>query len=301
MPVNTNLPYALVKQNRHKKRRGVKNYNKSTPEQKNVTEDKSKQNIIAETSKSLRPDRFVSDYECDYEIFAYCSENYKDAYDFVINSWLKPNITKITIYTDFKLKPHDKRIEIIPMFENQKSEDWIVGTGRRLDIINHFSEMNYDSGKRILFLDIDCYIVKDVSHIFSKQFDIGITRLYNNESHTNNTATAGLWWARMNPQYQKFIDDWTRLARIYKNSKRGVRKHFISYVQYSFTDVARKNLNGKKYKILPIDENFYNSEHSNNTKWLAKVRKCKPYILHFKGRKFRDANLSRRILKAAGV
>jgi len=246
-------------------------------------------------------EKFDINYKTNFEIFAYCSASYLDAYNFVINSWLLPNVTKITIYTDFDLNPHDKRIEIIPCFKNQTTDNWLIGTGRRLDAIKDYTEKRKNSGQNILFLDIDCYITKDVSHVFSKDFDISITRLFCTSSYADSTATAGLWFAKITPNFHMFINDWLYSAAQYKNQGRGVRQHHISYVQYSFTDIARAGLSNNKYKIMPLNERFYNSEHSDDNKWLLCVQKYKPHILHFKGRRFRKKELVSKVLQLSGV
>ena len=234
----------------------------------------------------------------NFEIFAYCSKNYKDAFDFVIPSWTKwDTVSKVTIYTDWPCPCNDPKVEIVEMFE--PDENWVIGTGRRLDVIQRYSKERGICGANILFLDIDCLITGDVSHVFREKFDIAITRLNNFESHTNQTATAGLWFARLNKGYFNFIGEWFKTAKEFKTKRIGIKKHLISYVQYSFTKVARTA--NKKYHVLPIDENVYNSEHTVSSKWIAKIRKANPCILHYKGRRFRDKKLVNQTLKAAGV
>jgi len=233
-----------------------------------------------------------------FEIFAYCSKNYKDAFNFVVPSWTKwDSVKKVTIYTDWPCKCKDPKVDIINMFE--PDSDWIIGTGRRLDVIKKFSDDHGLSNQNVLFLDIDCLITKDVSHVFNKDFDIAITRLYSKESHTNKTATAGLWFARLNKGYFNFINEWFDIADEFKSLGIGIKKYHISYVQYSFTKVAKQLTN--KYSVLPIDENVYNSEHTLADKWLEKIHKFQPYILHYKGRRFRDLDLVDKTLKAAGI
>ncbi len=232
----------------------------------------------------------------NFEIFAYCSKNYEDAFNFVIDSWIAlSSVTKITIYTDWDLKYDNDKVEIIHKFE--PSTDWIIGTSRRLEVIKDFSDKNKGAIKNILFLDIDCYIVKDVSEVFDWKFDIAISRLNSKELHANQTATAGLWFARLTPGYYNFINTWFAEARKLKQHKIGLIAHKISYVQYSFTNVARRsNVN---YNVLPIDENIYNSEHTVSKKWLENIIKYKPKILHYKGRRFRDKQLVHKTLKRA--
>ena len=232
----------------------------------------------------------------EIEIFAYCSKNYKDAFDFVVPSWIAiPSVKKITVYTDWDYDYKHEKVEIIHMFE--PDTDWIVGTGRRLDVIKHYSDANKGSKKYVLFLDIDCYIVRDVKEVFQYSFDIAITRLKSDESHANKTATAGLWFARLSTGYYNFIEEWFKIAKELKRKKIGLRKHYISYVQYSFTKAARKITDD--YNVLAIDENIYNSEHSTLSKWYDKIKKFKPSILHFKGRRFRDIKLVNHTLSLA--
>lgn len=235
----------------------------------------------------------------NFEIFAYCSKNYEDAYKFVINSYTKPeNVTKVTIYTDWDLKSDNPKVEIKHMFE--PSDNWIVGTGRRLDVIKDYSNLNRGQVKNVLFLDIDCYLVKDVSEIFSRpDYDIAITRLFSGNRYANKTATAGLWFAKLTPGYYNFIEDWFNRAADLKAKGHGVVDHHISYVQYSFTDVARAATN--RYSVLPIDEKVYNSEHSNERDWYNLIRQYKPKILHFKGRRFRDQKIVSMSLSLAGA
>ena len=239
-----------------------------------------------------------SSQKCNFEIFAYCSKNYEDAYKFVIDSWSRPeNVTKVTIYTDWDLKSNNPKVEIKNMFP--ESNSWIVGTGRRLDVIKDYSDRNKGQNKNVLFLDIDCFLVKDVSEIFSRPFDIAITRLFTGEGYANRTATAGLWFAKLSPGYYNFIEDWFKRAEQLKTAGYGVEDHRISYVQYSFTDIARTKT--PRYSVLPIDEKVYNSEHSDEREWYKLIRQYKPKILHYKGRRFRDQKIVSLSLSLAGA
>lgn len=251
--------------------------------------------VIAESKYERVPETTKKE---NFEIFAYCSKNYEDAYKFVINSYTKPeNVTKVTIYTDWDLKSDNPKVEIKHMFE--PSSSWIVGTGRRLDVIKDYSELNRGQAKNVLFLDIDCYLVKDVSEIFRRpDYDIAITRLFSGQRYANKTATAGLWFAKLTPGYYNFIEDWFQRAAILKSNGYGVTDHRISYVQYSFTDVARTATN--RYSVLPIDEKVYNSEHSDEREWYKMIREHKPKILHYKGRRFRNKNIVDLSLSLAG-
>ena len=233
-------------------------------------------------------EKIESNQKHKFEIFAYCSKNYEDAYNFVIDSWVKlDTVSKVTIYTDWDLQTNLNKVQVINMFD--PSNDWLTGTGRRLDVIKHFSKTNRGQEKNILFLDIDCFMVQDVSEIFSKDFDIAITRLHSREHYSDNTATAGLWFARLTPGYYNFINDWFIRAQQLKTVGKGIRQHHISYVQYSFTDIAKKQ--NANYNVLPIDEKIYNSEHTELTRWYQLITQHHPKILHYKGRRFRNQKI----------
>lgn len=274
--VNTNQPYIISRANQKIRKQIIRKKDLRKPEQKYLT--------------------FNNDFKTDFEIFAYCSKNYYDAYCFVIQSWLLPNVSKVTIYTDFNVKSKYDKVEIIPMFKDDQTKDWIVGTGRRLDVIKHFIGERGFSNQNVLFLDIDCLITRDISHVFSRDFDIAISRLFSTDRYANSTATAGLWFARLTPGFHRFFNDWYRMAMTYRGKRKGITPHHISYVQYSFTSVARNGLKNRKYKILPIDQRLYNSEHSLNDKWLNLIQRHNPYILHFKGRRWRRKALVRKVM-----
>ena len=107
-----------------------------------------------------------------YMIYSLCSANYRDAFDFVIDSWLASDAGHIRIYTDDP-SWKDDRVELKCMFE--PSTDWLVNAARKsnatLDAVQTISAEN------IVFLDIDCLLTGDIGHVFEKDFDIAVTRL----------------------------------------------------------------------------------------------------------------------------
>ena len=59
----------------------------------------------------------------NYCIYTICTKNFKDAYDFAIDSWLKNTTAdKIYVYSDYYWEPTDNRVEVIPIL---KSGDWL--------------------------------------------------------------------------------------------------------------------------------------------------------------------------------
>ena len=60
-----------------------------------------------------------------YSIISYCSENYADAYQFVIHSWLRNSkASEIIIYTDTdQIKSVDPRVKIVKIPKDKIEAD----------------------------------------------------------------------------------------------------------------------------------------------------------------------------------
>ena len=149
-----------------------------------------------------------------FDIVSYCSENYEDAYNFVINSWVNNSLcNSISIYTDTDIiKSNNPKVKIIKIFD--KSSDWLIGTGRRIDAVKNFS-VNNPKCPMFVFLDIDCYIVKPFTEVFQVMenfFDVAVTRMAGRNEMAHGTANAGVWMLKNNQAGFQFIDDWQKTA-----------------------------------------------------------------------------------------
>lgn len=228
-------------------------------------------------------------------LLSYCSGNYKDSFDFVIRSWVEnTTFDKIIVYTDTsEIKYDDPRVQIIKFFDPNSS--WIVGTGRRLEAIKDYILYKNEKYDYLCFLDIDCYITRDFPEVFDaleNYFDVGLTRLVSGNDHAKGTATAGVFFLRNSLESKKFIIDWISLAEEYKKNDTMLREHKISYVQYSFTQIAFNSFhNLTSYKILNLSEKVYNSERSDLDEWYDDIRRIKPKILHFKGNRYQNKEI----------
>ena len=118
----------------------------------------------------------------DYDIVTYCSESYSKAFRFSIRSWVDNSRAKrFYIYTDSKnIYRKNSRITFTKLFE--KNNNWLENIGRKNQAIEHY--LNNTSQTNFAFIEIDCYILDDLSHIFKKDFDIAVTRLFSKEKHT---------------------------------------------------------------------------------------------------------------------
>jgi len=219
-----------------------------------------------------------------YLIFSICTENYKDALDFTLPSWIKQDaVGKIVIYTDFDYDTiKSNKLEIINTLK--KTDDWLEIVGLKAIQLKEFLE-TYNP-RHFVFLDVDCYILKDVSEVFSQDFDIAATRM-----NKKKPANSGVWFVKNTDKIKRFADDWILKQDEYKKNGWGIKKHRSSYEQNSFSDILHKEHKNKTYfNVLPISEGTYNYEDDNMDRWINNVNKHKPKILHFKGRRWRDKN-----------
>lgn len=232
-----------------------------------------------------------------YQIVAYCSANYADAFDFVIQSWLKTSVDRIVVYTDtVDIKSPDRRVTIVPHFD--PSDDWIVNVERKIltahDFIHSFPNIT-----NFAFMDIDCYIAHDIAPLFEQSFDVAVTRLLEKTAHAANTASAAPWYGKLNQRTFNFVDIWAKRAQQYKAAKKGIRPHKVSFVQYSFTDIVRQaHATGEPFKVLAAKKNVWNCEDQNDENWLRTIRDHKSKVIHFKSRKFRKPELAKRVFDA---
>lgn len=178
-----------------------------------------------------------------------CSKNYKDAYRFVIDTWLKTDVDKIIIYTDDKdWKSDNPRIDIVKIFE--PSTDWLVNTGRKSICTQHVLD-NYDYDK-LIFLDIDCYVIKNISHVFDSDFDVAVVR-WSKKIELSN----GVFFINKNSKTKSFGDDWTKHAKKIKGQRRGITPHAGSYAQLGYDELIKSRAKKGQYNVLKLDFNQY--------------------------------------------
>lgn len=185
-----------------------------------------------------------------YSIFSLCTKGYRDAYDFVINSWLNnTNAEKIYIYTnDNDWRSNNKRVKILTFSNDETNWNKIVAfkTDAYIDIYRR----NITNS---VFLDIDCYVFTDIGHVFEKNFDFAVTRLY----YENIAVNSGVVFTKRTEKLVRFYKEWRNLE--YSLNKRNIPKpRTCSNNQKSFSDLIRKKNKTKQMNILDLDAQIYN-------------------------------------------
>tara|TARA_E500000305_G_scaffold94884_2_gene84031 strand:+ start:1493 stop:2983 length:1491 start_codon:yes stop_codon:yes gene_type:complete len=228
-----------------------------------------------------------------YDILGFCSENYKDCFDFSIKSWLSTNARKIYIYTDgWTDDTQDDRIKFIDITE--KDSNWINNVGKKLDCIIDYWDRE-DSIDNFCFLDVDNYITSDISEIFEINKTIALTRI----DLPHKTVSAGNVFFNKNKISKKFLFDWKKLQDKHKIEKSWDKNHWgVAYDQTSLHELTWADIKGNnEYKITSLDSKIYNCEHNSNHFWVEKIKESKSKILHFKAKKWQDEKLVQEIKK----
>jgi len=225
-----------------------------------------------------------------FSILTICTENYGDAINFSPPSWLRlKSMEKIYIYSDFDLQYPDDRVIILN--EIKKTDDWLEVVGLKPEILNRF--IRTYSVVDFVFIDIDCYITDDISEVFDNDFDIAPTRM----NVKNVSANNGVFFCRNNNHLIQFIQEWMLLQTKYIEKSIGVKQYAPSYSQLSFSEILHRELHNKTYlNVFPLSASVYNNEADLEDDWLKKIKHTKYKILHFKGRRWRNEELVRKIL-----
>ena len=211
-------------------------------------------------------------------IITICTENYRDAIDFVLPSWLR-HADKVVMFTDFKYSDPDSRVHVHNTIK--KTDDWLEIVGLKVVILKEFLRRHDDP--EFVFLDIDCYLAGDISEVFSNDFDVAATRMFDRK-----VANSGVWFCKRGRGLDHFAGQWFTLQKELRRKGIGVIRHVSSYSQRAFSYVLHNDHN---IKVLPLDKNVYNSENDNRKKWVQDVAHYNPKVLHFKDRTWRSKEI----------
>lgn len=212
-------------------------------------------------------------------MYGICTENYKDAYDFSINSWLRQDADKIIIYSDTTWETQNPRIEIKKVFS--KSNQWNRNICLKAEASILALKEGYDN---ICFIDMDCYLRGNLSHVFNKNFDIAVTEL----KRKNNIST-GTFFVKNNTNTKLFFSKWLSIIKSIKNYKS--KNDGIPQDQETFSKVVYgfKDLN-----IIDLPKHKYNRKISNtkrNEKQKKDLKLDDSLVLHFYNKSFKiDSN-----------
>lgn len=237
------------------------------------------------------------------DIITVCTENYFDALDFVLPSWLAcPSVRRIFLYSDAEYSPNPRLIcrKIL-----EKSEDWTKNVGYKpLALLDYLAQNELSDN--FVFFDVDVYAVRDFCTAWDFAFDVGVTRLLDAlvtrpvyAPQYPATVSSGALFFRRSPKSSMFIKAWNELQNAYLGANR-IREGAWCYDQLSIHELCITDIEGaNRFQILDLDAAQYNSEHHDENYWVKSVAIRQPSLLHFKRRRWRDKDLVAKVLNAA--
>ena len=216
----------------------------------------------------------------EYCIYTICTKNFRDCFDFSINSWLNNTIAeKIYIYTDDNTwVSKDSRIEIILLFD--KCEDWLTSVNYKVIASKDVLRKPFE---KFVFMDMDCYLLDDLGHVFNQKFDFAVTRL--NDPHPDVRVSTGVFFFKNTEKTYQFFIWWEELQKNVWGKEKA-----CSQSQNAFSVLIRKYHKTGEYKVLNLDVDVYNRKITS--KWITSIKEDliqdKIKVLHFYNDAFRD-------------
>lgn len=222
----------------------------------------------------------------NYCIYTICTKNFKDAYDFSINSWLNNTTAeKMYVYTDdVDWASNNSRIEIIPLFD--KCEDWLTSVNYKVTASKAVVKKPFD---KFVFVDMDCYLTGDLGHVFEQEFDFAVTRL--NNLLPDVRVSTGMFFFKDTEKIHQFFIWWEELQKNVWGKEKA-----CSQSQNAFSMLIRKLNEDGDYNILDVDVDIYNRKISN--KWLSGLEKDikKVIVLHFYNNSYRNVDCVKKVM-----
>lgn len=224
-----------------------------------------------------------------YSIITLCTKNYRDAYNFVIDSWLRTKAEKIHIYTDdSQWVSGNDRIEIVHYFS--PSTDWLKNVGRKVCVCG---DSLTEEASNIIFIDIDCYITAEIGDIFDRDFDIAATRV--NEPKLD--ASTGFFCFRNNETIRNFFVDWQADQERVKCNRRGVAEWCSAYEQIAFSALLRRLIDVGMLDVLSLNADWYNRKTRTALINHDALKDPRLRVLHFYQASFRDQECIKEVNK----
>lgn len=216
-----------------------------------------------------------------YLIITLCTKNYRKAYDFVIDSWLRTDAERIYVYTDdSEWKSNNDRVEIVHYFI--PSDDWLLNVGKK--VFCCLAAIKILDTDNFIFIDIDCYITAKLGDIFDHDFDIAATRV---DEPKLDTST-GFFCFRNNERLRKFFLRWQADQETARRKRRGVKEGCGAYEQIAFSELLRKMRKNGELKVLSLNADWYNRKTRLALINHQALKDKRLKVLHFYTKSFLD-------------
>ena len=245
--------------------------------------------------------RFVPERKTGiFHLVTAATQDYADCLRAMLPTWMKNSgAATITVASDGPIAGLpagvDVRAKLAP------PANWVAGCMAKAEAVNMLLP-EWKDGDRVVFLDADCAVVRNLAPLAEAEEDLTLTRFETDSSRHprhRGTCAVGAFAVTITPKTRRFLALWLRVQQAYAAAGHGIRPGKIACDQFSMTDIARGRACG--VKVRNIDDKVWNSNaEGSDDAWLGAIREHRPAVLHFKGGRWKNRDLVDQALVAAG-
>lgn len=234
-----------------------------------------------------------------FHLVTFATTDYADCLRALLPTWVENSgAASITVASDGPIDGLPDGVDVRPVLPKQ--DGWVAGCMAKAKAM--FSLMGeWRDGQRIVFLDADCVVIRNLWPFAEGDADLTLTRLEADSSKYpihRGTCAVGAFAVTISPRTRRFLELWMRVQEAYAAAGHGIRPGKIACDQFSMTDIARGRACG--VKVRNLDDRVWNSNAGgSDADWIEDIRSNQPAVLHFKGGRWKQPELVRRAIEAA--
>jgi hypothetical protein len=213
-------------------------------------------------------------------------------------SWKKHSgASEIIVYTDGLAGFPGTEVRRLPA--HTRSDDPLTSWDRKIDVLEDHHKRAHN-GDYFMWLDSDCWLTRNPIQAFDclgNTASVAGGRLVGRCVRGQASANAGVAFFR-NYSLPLFFTRWRELSKKFRGSG-PITKENKWHEQRAFSKTVLEAFDGlHPFHGAVYSENLYNCEDDNVDKWLDRVRRYKPAILHFKNSWWRNQEYKNRAFAA---
>ena len=231
----------------------------------------------------------------NFNIVTYVSAGFASCLDLTLKSWVENSgAQEIYIYTDVEAGSgwpigfDGHNVHTVFKY-HERGDNGPAAWMRKIEVIQDALPNSH----LLVYLDADVYCTGNLSEAFntlSLGADIGATRMFNPTRRGHGSINAGVLFFVYDDASLKFVAEWQQLAE-------ELRPQGGWFEQEAASRLLHESFDGlKDYYCTPLSENVWNCEDDNDQKWLERIEKYRPKLIHFKSGKWKNRELVDKIL-----
>jgi hypothetical protein len=235
----------------------------------------------------------------EFHLVTFATTDYADCLRAMLPTWTaNAGAASITVASDGPIDGLPVGVSVRLVMEKQN--DWVAGCmAKAKAVVGLLRE--WRDGQRVVFLDADCAVVRNLLPFADCDEDLSLTRFTADSSQYpihRGTAAVGAFSFTVSPRTRRFMALWLRVQEAYADAGHGIRPGKIACDQFSLTDIARGRACG--VTVRSLDDHVWNSNAGGkDADWIEDIRVHQPAVLHFKGNRWKKSDLVRMAIEAA--